>query len=522
MIASIGKERALRLHHSRFNNSSRTSSTLTALTSLAALLFLFAGAGCKNGFIDPSEMGRFEPYHGELPIQILDHLDIGGLEVDPRFRNATPVSAEDLVPGNGDYRLGPNDLISVSITDLVAPGIETVKNVRISEGGTISLPSINPIKAQGLTEAQLEVAIRQAYRDADIITNATVTVVTLELRSRNFTAYGAVTQVGEYQILSNDFRLLQALAYARGVTSPTGIDYIYVIRRTGGEGTGGANGNSAPAMPTTRPNTDVLVPRSDAGLRFKHAPVALVTRGKQPAGEMSPTTEPTTQPGDAEGRMITIEGHAMEAGQPTAPANPPQPEGNNAMAPAPPVAPGAPMNPAPEAAPTSEGFQFNAPQQPSNVRIIKVPFSQLNDNGDLRYNIVIRPGDVIFVPNPNIGEYYMGGHVQRVGVYSLTARKITLKQAVIGAGMLDQLAIPQRTQIVRRLPGLDQEVFTTVDLAKIFAGETPDIYLKPDDQVVVGTSWWAPFVAAVRNGFRITYGFGFLYDRNYFQTDNNP
>ena len=112
-------------------------------------------------------------------------------------------------------------------------------------------------------------------------------------------------------------------------------------------------------------------------------------------------------------------------------------------------------------------------------------------------------------------------HVQRVGVYSLTARKITLKQAVIGAGMLDQLAIPQRTQIVRRLPGLDQEVFTSVDLAKIFAGESPDIYLKPDDEVMVGTNFVAPFIAAVRNGFRITYGFGFLYDRNYWDQNNN-
>ena len=44
---------------------------------------------------------------------------------------------------------------------------------------------------------------------------------------------------------------------------------------------------------------------------------------------------------------------------------------------------------------------------------------------------------------------------------------------------------------------------------------------KPDDQVQVGTHFVAPFIAAVRNGFRITYGFGFLYDRNYAPTNNN-
>ena len=41
---------------------------------------------------------------------------------------------------------------------------------------------------------------------------------------------------------------------------------------------------------------------------------------------------------------------------------------------------------------------------------------------------------------PIQGEYYMGGHIARTGVYSLTARKITLIQALWSAGGLDQLA----------------------------------------------------------------------------------
>ena len=35
----------------------------------------------------------------------------------------------------------------------------------------------------------------------------------------------------------------------------------------------------------------------------------------------------------------------------------------------------------------------------------------------------------------------------------------------------------------------------------------------------VGTNALAPFLAAIRNGFRVTYGFGFLYDKNF--ADNN-
>jgi polysaccharide export outer membrane protein len=132
---------------------------------------------------------------------------------------------------------------------------------------------------------------------------------------------------------------------------------------------------------------------------------------------------------------------------------------------------------------------------------------------------VIRPNDTIIIPSPKVGEYYMGGHVGRPGVYSLTGRNITLKQAIISAGMIDPLGWPERTEIIRRL-GKDREMFVRVNLPKIFAGEQSDIFLRPYDTVNVGTNMIAPFLAAMRGAFRFTYGFGFIYDRNY-NTSNN-
>ena len=150
---------------------------------------------------------------------------------------------------------------------------------------------------------------------------------------------------------------------------------------------------------------------------------------------------------------------------------------------------------------------------PGSPRIIRIPLLALR-TGDLRYNILIRPKDVIFVEPLQTGVYYMGGHVARPGVYSLTGQHVTIKQAVVSAGMLDGVAIPQRTDIIRRIKP-DHEVFVRIDLDKIFAGQQPDVYLRADDQLMVGTNALAPFIAAVRGAFRITYGFGFLYDRNY-------
>ena len=43
----------------------------------------------------------------------------------------------------------------------------------------------------------------------------------------------------------------------------------------------------------------------------------------------------------------------------------------------------------------------------------------------------------------------------------------------------------------------------------------PDVYLKPDDRINVGTNFWAAPLAVLRNGFRASYGFGFILDRNF-------
>jgi polysaccharide export outer membrane protein len=167
---------------------------------------------------------------------------------------------------------------------------------------------------------------------------------------------------------------------------------------------------------------------------------------------------------------------------------------------------------------SDEQFEFNRLVS-ENQRIIRVSLKGLRQ-GDMKNNIIIRPGDTLFVPGPVVGEYYMGGHVNRPGVYSLNGREVTLTQAVISAGMFDQIAIPRRTEIRRRL-GPDREVIIGVDLDSVFAGTQPNVYLRPNDEINVGTNAFAPFLAAIRGGFRMTYGFGFLYDRNYAAKANN-
>ncbi len=486
----------------RFAHSSRL--TLSKLTLLACVTTGLVAGGCgyEHGWLNPADAGRFKKEPLLRPI--ITTLDTGFEEPNDEFAQASDVTPDDLVAGQQDYTVGKNDLLSVSITDLMGPGVETVKSVRVSESGNVSLPLVGPVHAEGLTEAQLETEIQRVYREANLIPNAQVSVQVAQALARVFSILGQVQRPGQYQITQVDFRILDALVSSGDITSQ-GVDYIYVIRRKDMAAGPKPSTTAPPAKAPT--GKEALQPRSEA--IGTNQPVLLFA--DKPATDTN-----------GEGHYITVDGKQVLVGNQGATA---EPAGAAHAAPAanapakPMTAPmGAPMTAA--APPSTQGFEFKNPMSPDNTRLIRIPVTMLK-NGDLRYNIVIKPQDMIMVPQPTTGEYYMDGHVNRTGVYNLTARKITLQQAVAAAGGYDQLALPMKTEIIRRI-GDDKQVYCLVDLDKIACGLQPDIYLKPNDVVRVGTDMIAPFVSAFRNAFRFTYGFGFLYDRNFAPEQKQP
>ncbi len=147
------------------------------------------------------------------------------------------------------------------------------------------------------------------------------------------------------------------------------------------------------------------------------------------------------------------------------------------------------------------------------TRVIEIPADKLR-SGDPRYNIVIRPGDSIHVPVDITGEYFIYGNTNYQGVVPMDGRPVTLKMAVAAAGGLGPLAWPRRCEVTRRI-GKNKEETVMVDLDKIASGEQPDFFIKPLDLINVGTHPTARWRAVARNSFRATYGFGFIYDRNF-------
>ena len=453
----------------------------------------FAGTEDYLGksFLNPSEMMRLT--HNQLTLPILDKLS-GLDEPNEEFSLARNVIADDLKVESSDYIVGRSDLVQIGLVD-VTPGIETSKTVRVSESGNITLPLVGQVPAAGFTERQLELEIAKKYKDSGIVIAAQVSVQVVEARSRTFQVRGAVSRPGQYAIVQSDFRMIDALILAGDPVIPT-IEHAYIIRKTVNTATikaMSADEKGAPDKVNPAPGTgDLLAPKPkvDKGLI-----PAEKTEGATPLTPADTVKEPVKPLTEEKPAPIFVNG-----GEKT-------PDGDKA------AEMGA-KKATDKATEKTDKFEFNSALPEDTSVVIRIPLRQLI-KGDMKYNVVIRPQDTLVIPTPESGEYYMGGHVQREGVYSLTARDITLKQAIISAGGLDEIAIPERTDIIRRI-GRDKEVYVRINLIKVFEGKQPDIFLKPYDIVMVGTNAVAPFIAAVRNGFRITYGFGFLYDRNFY------
>src|SRR3954468_12209682 len=143
--------------------------------SIGAGLVGCKGANEPNGFLDPTSVGRWDDKR-PLVVPILSHLDVGMEEANGEFQTATEVRPEDLVSRPEDYLISANDVLTITISDLVGPGSDQVVQRRVTESGRVSLPMVGQVAAAGRSEADLEKEIHDAYKAQGLIQNAQVTV----------------------------------------------------------------------------------------------------------------------------------------------------------------------------------------------------------------------------------------------------------------------------------------------------------------------------------------------------------
>ncbi|HAL45093.1 MAG: hypothetical protein A2Y12_20145 [Planctomycetes bacterium GWF2_42_9] len=498
---------------------------------LTSVILAVVFTGCSKDHLDPSQIGRFRP----IPAVnlILDSLGVAE-EAASSYEGAEEPKPADVVPYDTDYKFGPGDTIRISVFELLQEGYAYVDNFMVNETGNISIPEIGTIRAMGLTETQLEDEIKTALSPG-ILKNPSVTVALYDSQNRVFSILGdGINNPNRYPIPRNDFRLLDALALA-GSANQFNVSYVYVVRKITAQDQ--VNGMEPSASENNQPQTDdsfiqnvdgndqmleIIEPSiMGAQLIVSHSEMATEEElEKLAAPEEIPQNEyitkipvstemPELAQGESDiewifkdGKWIPVQKGGTQAvpSKPLVDTKPQQqqqtlpPTGKQAL---------------PERYAMSEDMSGTGMQ----TRVIRVPKDKLY-GGDPRYNIIIRPGDTITVQLDVVGEFYVLGNVNNQGIVNLTGRPMTLKMAIASAGGLGPLAWPKKCEVIRRV-GEKREEIVMVDLEKIANGSQPDFFIKPNDVINVGTHGISRYLAVLRNAFRATYGFGFIYDRNF-------
>ena len=138
-------------------------------------------------------------------------------------------SASGAYQGGGDYRIGAQDLLAISVFGVE----ELAKEVRVNSNGQISLPLIGGVMAGGKTIPELEAELARKYSDG-FLQNPQVSVFVKEFTSQRVTLEGALKSPGIYPITGRT-TLLQGIALAGGVDDKiVDLSGIVVMRQVGG------------------------------------------------------------------------------------------------------------------------------------------------------------------------------------------------------------------------------------------------------------------------------------------------
>lgn len=556
---------------SKSNNGFRLSRGRYAWIAPAMAWLACAGIGCErawwNGFLDLSQVGRFksETHRREVRRTLSSLID------EPEgIPGATTPTSEDVVVEYAETPIEAGDILDISIFELLAVNTDYRVQRTVNEVGYVSLPELGPLKVAGLTPREMELELIQRLKDSERLSDPQVHVAVLQSQAKRCTVHGAA-RAGTYPLPRPNYRMLDLLADAGGL-APT-IKTIYVYRTTrpapkvtpeverlferpaARESTTGTAATAAespfaefgfePTTPTT-----TTTPQ-DGGTAFPPAngqPPATTSAEASEEFE-TPPIEPLLPPPSTKPEEATLE--ELEAAfQPTSRVarpvwdetrggwvlveEPPATRPEAATESAPSTGPdevgsapegveaepsSSPWAPPTQTTPTMPGIDWEGLSEPEETtRVISIATEPLM-NGDPRYNIVIRSSDVINVSPGAVGEFYLMGNIARPGAYSLTGREVTIREAIAAAGGFGPLATPSRAELIRRGAN-DEEEIRMIDLDAIFAGEADNFFLKPNDIINVGTHPVMPFLATIRNAFRVSYGFGFVYDRNFADIDS--
>lgn len=149
---------------------------------------------------------------------------VPGLGCTQRLAKATP--DQNHAPGTGEYTIGPEDVLQISVWKNEAMS----QIVPVRPDGKISLPLLDDIQAAGLTPIQLRDILTKKL--VEYIPAPEVSIIVREVHSFKVSVIGEVKKPGRYELRSRA-TVLDVVAQAEGFTEFASRSRIVILRPDG-------------------------------------------------------------------------------------------------------------------------------------------------------------------------------------------------------------------------------------------------------------------------------------------------
>lgn len=266
------------------------------------------------------------------------------------------------------YILGPADVVEI----VVFGSPEVSRTVTVRPDGVISLPLVGEIEAAGLTPEQLRQKVTALV--AAFVRQPRVTVIVREFRRIRVSVLGQVSHPGVFE-LAQGAAVLDALAAAAGLTPDAGLGEARLIRGTDPpividlEGLL-LRGNLAFNLPLE--SGDALVVLDDALARV-YVLGQVARPGVVPLRGTLTVLQALTLSGGPTSRALLSNAQVIRRGSPSAVA--------------------------PQTVPVNSTVV--ARQEGPPIKVVPVDLAKVILDGDIARDIVLRRGDILYVPeNP--------------------------------------------------------------------------------------------------------------------------
>lgn len=162
----------------------------------------------------------------------------------------------------GEYILAPGDLLAVTIYSYRPDGGTFSSDARVDDRGYLSLPMIDPVRAAGLSLAEVRRGIVTAFRRAEVLKEPLISTFLKEYQGQQVVVLGAVTRPGMYSLSRGRQTLVDVLSLAGGLT-PTAGNYVFFQPDPR---SGGAEGEAMPRAAALHAAGGDLRPGGDGGM----------------------------------------------------------------------------------------------------------------------------------------------------------------------------------------------------------------------------------------------------------------